>query len=205
MCEEAVTVAVIFAGIVLGLLILILLSPIRVQVWAKAMPVCATLYITITLLWFLKWNMRFQINILREPFLSAFWQRRNGAFVRLQSKGKNKKRRASPLPLILKIVRLQRIRLGVTLGLEGDPAKSAVLCGVLQKFLQTAVHAVAAYTEIIKTNAEVNIFCQPDFTADMLRLDLECMASVIPAHIIVAACEKRRLNHKGAMTNAASD
>ncbi len=195
----------VFAGIVLIFLTLMLLSPIRVRVWAKAMPVCAALHITITLLWFLKWDMRFQINILREPYFSAFLQRRNGALIRLRSKKKNQKRQVSLLPLILRIVRIQRLHLGVTLGLADDPALSVLLCGILQKLLQTVVYAVTVSTKIIRTNVKADVSCRPDFTADTLRVDLECMASAVPAHIIVAACVKRQSKHKGAMTNAASD
>jgi hypothetical protein len=169
------------------------------------MPVCAAQYITIKLLWFLKWDMRFQINILREPYFSAFLQRRNGALIRLRSKKKNQKRQVSLLPLILRIVRIQRLHLGVTLGLADDPALSVLLCGILQKLLQTAVYAVTVSTKIIRTNVKADVSCRPDFTADTLRVDLECMASAVPAHIIVAACVKRQSKHKGAMTNAASD
>lgn len=118
------------------------------------------------------------------PGLRKLWDRRRA---RAADRGKEPPRdgtvRRNAMAALYRIARLRRWRLYITIGL-GDPAATAAVSGALQAAAGIASAVLSRQRPFRHLRPHIHVM--PDMARRGLRVELSCIATMTPAHIIVA-------------------
>ncbi len=122
----------------------------------------------------------FRIDLLQPPCLAISVQKRNGRTTRLYHAFETMERGKNITFSLKGLLRVRSADIRARVGIPDRPDITVLLCAVLE---QAARHTLAVIGGEEKLSA-VRVAAEPDFMRPIVRLNLECMITLIPAKLM---------------------
>jgi len=164
---------------VLGLLSVLFLCPLRIKLVFVSQWGEANVRISVRVLC-LSFVFQFHIRLSSKFGISIYLLRKNGNAKKLFPQKKENQNKNSTVSEVLNKTRIKRLDLHCAVGVDNNPAVTAILCGSLQIFLQTACAILSARERLDVFYIQV----LPVWERDIIRLKLESILEILPAKII---------------------
>ncbi len=158
---------------VLLFLVLLLAMPVIASIYARFSPKGGIVFATLYLFGVIPIPLRLRIRLLSAPYLSLQFGKHNFPLL------SHKKR----TPIDPRILRMERIDLGITVGIENDGARTVQALGTLQ-ILSTML--LPLYF------AKTNVTVHPSYTHGVLRLNVRVIGLIYPLFFLRSLCISKR-------------
>lgn len=164
---------------VLWLLAVLLLCPIRVKLvfasqWGEANARIIVRVLSLPIVF------RFRIHLSIKSGLSIYLLQKDGNAKKLLPQRKKVKNKKYSLSVVAKKTKIKKFDLYCAVGVEKDPAATAILCGCLQILLQNACAVLSARGKLDAASIQV----LPVWERDIVRIKLESILEILPTQII---------------------
>ena len=167
----------VFLGILLALLALLLLLPVKAYLTAAITPLGGRGRVRIRILCF-HVNLVLRLHLLEQPCLCLERICANGVGRRLWKAGRRRQSRDPWGEAVLQALKFSHSKACWQVGIAGEPAASALVCGLLSAVSESAAAVFAPHIGL-KVRAE------PVYGQTLLRLNLESIAKARLAEIIL--------------------
>ncbi len=144
-------------------------------------------------------NFRFRLNILREPVITLYWNKRTGEMRRvwdlwhkLLPKNKTGLWSKWAIKAIWDHMAIKKFRISGHVGIRDDAFATVMLAGAVSEALSIVLHCLLG-----EKGKPLRVGLMPTFTKTRFRLNLEGIGRWFPIQIIVAVLMRRLRTRKG--------
>lgn len=122
----------------------------------------------------------FRIDLLQPPCFAVSVQKRNGRTTRLYHAFETMERGKNITFSLKGLLHVHSADFRARIGIPDRPDATALLCVALEQAARNTLAVIGGEEQL----RSVRVAAEPDFTRPILRLNLECMITLIPAKVM---------------------